>query len=126
MKLLPLKLRTYETVHHLNRGFELVLMNLERLRNFGFRREFLNHFRDMAEELRAETNHELMETLHQRELEDWTRFGRRNHRREKRLRDPNDALLEAKRIRFQQRQRKQQRKPQKKLKPTTPRKLLRA
>lgn len=118
MKLLPLKLRTYETIHHLNRGFELVVMNLERLRNFGFRREFLNHFKDMAEGLRAETNHELMETLHQRELEDWTRFGRRNHRREKLLRDPNDVLLEAQRIRAKQRQQKQ--------KPTTTRKQKRA
>ena len=93
------KLRTYETLHHLNRGFELVLLNLERLRPLGFRREFLNQFHDMAQELRAETNHELMETLHQRELQDWTRYGRRNLRREKRLRDPNDVLIDAKRLR---------------------------
>jgi hypothetical protein len=127
MKLLPLKLRTYETVHHLNRAFELVRMNLERLDKLGFDRRYMREYRVMSEELRADVNHRLIETLQDREEKDWAHFGRLARRRERRLRDPNDVLIEAKRLRAkQQQQKKQSRKPQQKQKATTPRKQVRA
>lgn len=43
-------------------------------------------------------NFEIMETLHERELNDWTRFSRIRRQREKKQRDPNDVLIEAERL----------------------------
>ena len=44
MKPVALKLHTYETIYRLNRAFELVRLNLERLAKSGlFRREFVAH-----------------------------------------------------------------------------------
>jgi hypothetical protein len=48
---------------------------------------------------RAEVNFELVERLAEREERDWTYFGRLRHEREKRLRDPQDVLIEADRLR---------------------------
>jgi hypothetical protein len=122
MKLLPLKLRIYENLYHLNRAFELVRLTLERLERFGFDSRSMRESRFRSEELRAETNHRLTELLHEREEKDWARFGRVVHQQEKRLRDPNDILREAERIRQKQRQQS----PQPKQKPTTARKPRRA
>jgi hypothetical protein len=49
----------------------------------------------MVEENRAEVNFELVERLAEREQRDWTYFGRLRHEREKKLRDPQDVLIEA-------------------------------
>ena len=46
-------------------------------------------------ENRAEVNFELVERLAEREERDWTYFGRLRHEREKKLRDPQDVLIEA-------------------------------
>jgi hypothetical protein len=92
----------------------------------GCERRFLREYHALSEELRCDVNHRLMESLRHREERDWARFGRITLEREKRLRDPNDVLLEADRIRTQRRRRKQQAKPQRKRKPTTPRKQVRA
>jgi len=106
MKTTALKLRAYETVYRLNRAFELVRLNLDRLEALGlFRRNYLKSFRNMAEELRAETNHELTEKLNEREERDWAHFGQLCNQWEKKFRDPNDVLIEAERLRKQARQR---------------------
>ena len=95
----PQKLRAYETLFMLNQGFEQVLANLRSLREFPFfRREFLQEFQVMVEETRACVNFELVEAMHSREQDDWTRFGRLRQKWEKRYRDPNDVLIEAKRL----------------------------
>lgn len=112
------KLRAYHVLYRLNRAFEIVRLNLDRLKELGFRRLFLEEFYAMAEELRAETNFKLTAELGRREQEDWRRFGLLTRKREKRLRDPNDVLLEADRMRREQQQRKQ--------KPTRTRKPKRA
>jgi hypothetical protein len=101
------KLRTYHTLYRLNRAFELVSFNLGRLEELGFRHKFLTHFRHRAEELRADANLELVETLNKREQQDWTWYGRHALRWERQHRDPNDVLLEAESQRKKQRQRKQ-------------------
>jgi hypothetical protein len=54
-----------------------------------------------AEENRAEVNFELVKWLAEREQRDWTYFPRLRHEREKRLRDPQDVLIEAGRLRQQ-------------------------
>ena len=95
----PQKLRAYETLFILNQAFEQVLANLRSLQALPFlRREFLQEFQVMVEETRACVNFELVETMHSREQDDWTRFGRLRQKWEKRYRDPNDVLIEAKRL----------------------------
>jgi hypothetical protein len=49
-----------------------------------------------AQELQAEINQELLETMHQTELDDWGRFGKVRQAEEKRLRDPDDVFIHAK------------------------------
>ncbi len=96
MKPTPQKLRVYDALHSLNQGFENVLADLGRLQRFPFfRRKLLRHFQVVVEETRAWANFELVEAMHSREQDDWTRFGRLRHQWEKRYRDPDDVLIEA-------------------------------
>jgi hypothetical protein len=62
-----------------------------------------------VEENGAEVNFELVERLAQREERDWAYFGRLRHEREKKLRDPEDVLIEADRLRQQLKKRRAQR-----------------
>ena len=95
----PHKLHVYQIIFTLNQGFEQVLANLRSLREFPFfRREFLQEFQVMVEETRACVNFELVEAMHGREQDDWTRFGRLRQQWEKRYRDPNDVIIEAERL----------------------------
>jgi hypothetical protein len=52
-------------------------------------------FQGYAQELQAEMNQELLETMHQTELNDWGRFGKIRQAEEKRLRDPDDVFIHA-------------------------------
>ena len=52
-------------------------------------------FQGYAQELQAEINQELLEKMHDAELEDWGRFGKIRLDEEKRLRDPADVLIHA-------------------------------
>jgi hypothetical protein len=52
-----------------------------------------------VEENRAEINFVLLERLAEREQRAWTYFGRLRHERGKKLRDPQDVLIEADRLR---------------------------
>jgi hypothetical protein len=45
--------------------------------------------------LQAEINEELLETLHQAELDDWNRFGKVREAWEKSIRDPDDVFIQA-------------------------------
>lgn len=100
------QLRAYYVLYRLNRAFDLVRLNLDRLKELGFRSLFLEEFHTLAGELRAETNFKLTAELNFREKEDWRRFGLLTRKREKRLRDPNDAVIEADRLRRKQGQQK--------------------
>jgi len=46
--------------------------------------------------LQAEINQELLDTMHQTELDDWGRFGKVRLAEEKRLKDPADVLIQVK------------------------------
>lgn len=52
-----------------------------------------------AQELQAEINSELVETLQELESHDWYRYGKVRQKREKELRDPDDVFIEAERRR---------------------------
>src|SRR5437899_3663307 len=98
MKHAPQKLHAYQTLFTLNQAFENVLADLQRLQRLPFfRPEFLREFQVMVEETRACVNFELVESLHSREQDDWTRFGRLRQQWEKRYRDTKDVLIEAER-----------------------------
>src|SRR5260370_41522934 len=95
------KLRLYEILYTLNQGFEQVLGQLQQLEKLGLGREPWKALRVIMEENRAEVNFELVERLAEREQGDWTDFGRLRHEGEKKLRDPQDVLIEADRLRPQ-------------------------
>ena len=68
---LPGKLRAYEAAYWLNRSFQATLLSLERLEQLGiFRLEYLNEYKVRIEHTRAEANEELIDTLHEQEMDD--------------------------------------------------------
>ena len=98
------KLRAYEALHAVNQGFEQVLDDLERLDKLGlFEREDFNLFQGIVEETRAFVNCVLVELMQMREEKDWARFGRVRYWWEKKMKDPNDVLIEAERLKKQRR-----------------------
>jgi hypothetical protein len=62
-----------------------------------------------VDENRAGVNFELVERLAEREERDWTCFGRLRLEREKKLRDPQDVLIDGDRLRQQLKKRRAQR-----------------
>jgi len=79
----------------LNRDFEQVLIALARLQGLGvFQGDVENIFSVIVKETRAGANLEIAEFLQIREQDAWAWFGRLHDRWEKRLRDPNDVLIE--------------------------------
>jgi hypothetical protein len=100
----PSKLvRIFEATANLNRGFDLVLHEVEQLKALGqfhgnFAGQFAKSCRLTLEELRAWALFELTEDLHDRAQDDWARYGRLRIRWENKFRDPNDVLLEAERL----------------------------
>jgi hypothetical protein len=93
---LPTKLRAYEAVYWLNRSFEATLLSLERLERLGmFRLEYLNEYKVRIEHTRAEANEELIDTLHEHEVDDSARFDRMEREWEKQRRDPDDVFFHA-------------------------------
>jgi hypothetical protein len=88
------KHRLYETLYDLNRGFTTTIECFERLERLAFfRRDYLRAFHNLADELRARTNHELTETLRDREQRESAQFGRLRVKWERRFRSPGDAAL---------------------------------
>jgi hypothetical protein len=95
-KPLPAKSRLYEFLYALNRGFEITLLSLERLEQFGvFRLEYLNAFKVSLEHIRAQANEELIETLQAYEQEQSAHFDQMEHAWEKQLADPDDVFFAA-------------------------------
>src|SRR5712692_2606987 len=98
------KLPIYETIHAMNRDFEQVLADLEKLGKMGLFKPFLsNIFRIMVEETRTHANFELIEVMQEVEQDDWAHFGRLRRQWEKTWEDPNDVLLEAEHLKQQRR-----------------------
>jgi hypothetical protein len=95
-KPLPAKLRAYEAVYWLNRSFQATLLSLERLEQLGiFRLEYLNEYKVRIEHTRAQVNEELIDTLHEQEMDDSARFDRMEREWENQRRDPDDVFFAA-------------------------------
>jgi len=95
-KPLPTKLRAYEAVYWLNRSFEATLLSLERLEKLGmFRLEYLNEYKVRIEHTRAEANEELIDTLHEQEMNDTARFDRMKREWDNQHTDLDDVFFHA-------------------------------
>jgi len=93
---LPTKIRAYEAVYWLNRSFEATLLSLQRLERLGmFRLEYLNEYKVRIEHTRAEANEELIDTLHEQEMDDSARFDEMQRHWENQRKDPNDVFFHA-------------------------------
>ncbi len=90
------KLQIYEGIYNLNRAFHATLLSLEGLENLGFfRSEYLNAFKIELEYTRANANDELMEILHEHELDEAGRFEQMRKEWEKQFEDPDDVFFTA-------------------------------
>ena len=93
------RLAVYENLCALNRDFGQVLADLARLRELGMlQRDVGPILRVVVQQTRAWANQELVEELQPLEQDERAWFGRVYDRWEKRLKDPNDVLLEAKQL----------------------------
>ena len=84
----------YDVLATLNRDFEQVLCDLERLEGLRlfrrrWQRAFLKVWRATLEETRAWVSFEVVEILHQREGREWARFGRIRQRTE----EPSESAV---------------------------------
>ncbi len=90
------KLQIYEGIYNLNRAFHATLLSLERLENLGFfRSEYLNAFKIELEHTRANANDELMEILHEHELDEAGRFEQMRKQWEDQFKDADDVFFAA-------------------------------
>jgi hypothetical protein len=79
----------------INLSFSNIVTHCHTLQEAGvFTSKEVRLFQGYAQELQAEINQELLETMHDTELADWGRFGRVRQSEEKRLRDPDDVFIQ--------------------------------
>jgi hypothetical protein len=90
------KSTNYRTLYRVNRAFDFITEQLGLLDQARLlRRGMLKVLRGYTQELQADINQELLEIMHQDELDDWGRFGKIRQAEEKRLRDPDDVFIQA-------------------------------
>jgi len=100
----PSKTSVYTALSDLNRNFEHVLLDLDRLKTRGtfpgrFEQGSLASCQAAIEETRAWINLLATEALHERAERDRAHFGRIRLRFETKYEDPQDVLLRAERLR---------------------------
>jgi hypothetical protein len=90
----------YDALCSINRAFEQILKQFERLHQIGwFRgRAPIKSVELAVKETHAWTMFEVTEVLNGFEERNWTRFGRRRRQQDKQLADPNDVLIEAEQV----------------------------
>ena len=90
------KLRVYGIMYRLNVSFANIVAHCRALRESGVltsKNAYL--YQSYAQELQAEINQGLVETLEGIESHDMFRFGKVRSAREKELRDPDDVFIQA-------------------------------
>jgi hypothetical protein len=91
------RLPVYENLFALNRGFEEVLIALARLQELGaIQRDFGHIFSIMVKKTRAEANMDITYFLQEREQDAGAWYYRLHTWWERKMRDPDDVLREAK------------------------------
>jgi hypothetical protein len=90
------KLHIYHTLYRLNLSFSNIVAHCRTLQEAGaLPATATKLFQGYAQEMQAEMNQELLERMHETELQDWGRFGKIRQAEEKRLRDPDDVFIHA-------------------------------
>ena len=90
------KLHVYHILYRLNLSFSNIVGHCRALQETGsVTAKSSKLFQGYVQELQAEINQELLETMHATELEDWGTFGKIRQAEEKRLRDPDDVFIHA-------------------------------
>lgn len=90
------KLNIYHILYRLNLSFSNIVSHCRTLQEAGaLTSKDARLFQGYTQELQAEMNQELLDTMHATELDDWARFGKIRQAEEKRLRDPADVLIQA-------------------------------
>jgi hypothetical protein len=91
------KLHIYHTLYRLNLSFSAIVARCRTLQETGlFKAKDMRLYQGLTQELQCEINERLLDTLHDIEFDDWTRFGEIRKAQEKDLRDPSDVLIKAK------------------------------
>jgi hypothetical protein len=90
------KLRIYEYLFLLNQKLQEAVQILKQLEKCPWlRRDFLRSFQVEIEDLRAQTNFEVIEHLSDREQHDWAHFGKLRREWDRQFEDPDDVYFEA-------------------------------
>jgi hypothetical protein len=90
------KLRIYEYLFQLNQRLQETVQILKQLEKCPWlRRDFLRSFQVEVEDLRAQTNFEVIEQMSDREQHDWAYFGKLRREWDRRFEDPDDVYLKA-------------------------------
>jgi hypothetical protein len=90
------KLRIYEYLFLLNQNLQEAVQILRRLEKCPWlRRDFLRSFQVEVEDLRAQTNFEVIEQMSEREQHDWAHFGKLRRAWDRQFEDPDDVYLKA-------------------------------
>ena len=88
------KLRIYEYLFLLNQKLQEAVQILKRLEKCPWlRRDFLRSFQIEVEDLRAQTNFEVIEHMSDREQHDWAHFGKLRREWDRQFEDPDDVYL---------------------------------
>lgn len=88
------KLRIYHTMYRLSRSFANIVAHCRVLQDTGMlTRKYAHLYASAAQELQAEINEDLLNTLSSIEGDDSARFGKVRQEWEKEIRDPNDVFL---------------------------------
>lgn len=87
----------YEAIFALNRDLELVLEDLNRLREFRFSRSDIDRFIAKTQHLRSTANAEFLDRQLARELKDDHHFWLIDKKFDDRYKDPDDVLISAQR-----------------------------
>jgi len=90
------KLRVYECLFLLNQRLQETVEILKQLEKCAWLRgDFLRSFQIEVEDLRAQTNFEVIEHLIDREQRDWAHFGRLRREWDQQFEDPDDVFIKA-------------------------------
>jgi hypothetical protein len=90
------KLRVYEYLFLINQKLQETVQILKQLEKCPWlRRDFLRSFQIQVEDLRAQTNFEVIEHMSDREQRDWAHFGRLRREWDRQFEDPDDVYLKA-------------------------------
>ena len=90
------KLHIYEYLFLLSQKLQETVQILKQLEKCPWlRRDFLRSFQIELEDLRAQTNFEVIEHLSDREQHDWAHFGKLRREWDRQFEDPDDVYLKA-------------------------------